>query len=246
MKRFWKLVIAILTAIQIGSSVYAQNPNSVQPKSRIEWIVEQQRKKARNLAPAEPHKFEQELYKYVGENPLNKYMGGIPGLHLRFGGLPSGSGLALGPEYFRPDLADGQMSFRASVVGSRKLWYKIETELRFPHLARRYLDLRLQGHRLDANSIDYFGSGPDSREEDDTEYRREENAFNVSLAFKPTRRYLSIGFFSGYWWFNIRPGESSFDDFSEKQISSNFASGLNQPTNYLRFPEWHFAVDIRR
>jgi outer membrane protein assembly factor BamA len=170
----------------------------------------------------------------VGDDPMNKYMGGIPGLHLRFGGMPSGSGFGLGPEYYRPDLAKGTVSFRASTVGSQKLWYQIETELRFPHLARRYLDLRLQGHRLDANSVDYYGPGPDSQKSGRTNYRLEENAFDVSLAIRPTRRYLSVGFSAGYLWLNVGPGQSSDYNSTEKQYTDLQAPGIDRQTNYLR------------
>ncbi len=235
MKRFWKPVIAILTGIQIGSSVYAQNPDSAQPGSRIEWIVEQQKKKARNLAPAEPHRVEQELHKYVGDDPLNKYMGGIPGLHLRFGGTPSGSGFALGPEYFRPDLAEGRISFRVSAVGSSKLWYKIETELTFPHLVRRHFHVRFKGNRIDANSVDYYGPGSESLKTGQTTYRREESALDASVTYRPTRRHLTVGLSSGYLWLNVGPGKSSEYISADAQYSPAVAPGIDKQTNYLRY-----------
>ncbi len=183
--------------------------------------------------PATPGKAEQSLERYVGENPLNEYMGGLPGLHLRLGGMPGGAGFALGPEYFRPDLAKGQVSFRVSAVGSTKQWYLIETELLFPHLARRYLDLGIQGRRLDANSIDYYGSGPYSQKEWHSNYRREENALDFSLTFRPTRRYLSIGFTAGYLWLNVGPGQSSRSTSSEKEYHASLTPGIDRQTNYL-------------
>ncbi len=244
MIRHWKLAAPILIALQIASSVHAQKLDSAEPESRIEWIVEQQEKKAQHLQPAQPDKFEQVLLKYVGENPLNKYLGRIPGLHLRFGGLPTGAGLGLGPEYFRPDLARGQVYFRASAVGSEKLWYRFETELRFPHLARRYLDLRFHGHRLDANSVDYYGTGPESRKADRAQYRREENALDVSLAFRPMRRYFNIGVSSSYLWINVGPGKSSNFISTEKQFPPSVAPGIDKQTDYLRIGPF-LEVDSR-
>ncbi len=229
------IAATILTALQIVSHAFAGDLESTEPKSRIEWIADQQRQKARNLTPAKPQKVEQTLHKYVGDNPLNKYMGGVPGLHLRFGGTLSGSGFALGPEYFRPDLADGQIFFRVSAVGSSELWYRIETELGFPHLARRHLHLRFQGYRMDANSVDYYGLGSGSQKVGRTTYRREENAFEVSLALKPIRRYLQIGFSAGYVWLNVGPGKSSDYSSSEKKYSPSVAPGIDRQTNYLFF-----------
>jgi outer membrane protein assembly factor BamA len=228
------LVLQFASSALWISSAAAQDMTASQAGTRIELLEEQQEEKARNLLPAGPDKVEQSLDNYVGENPLNKYMGGLPGLLLRIGGTPSGSGFALGPEYFRPDLAKGQMSFRASAVGSTKLWYLIETELRFPHLARRYLDLGFQGRRLDANSFDYYGPGPDSQKEGRSDYRREESELDLSLTFRPTRRYLSIGLTTGYLWFNVGPGQSSVFISSEKQYPASVAPGIDRQTNYLR------------
>ena len=187
-----------------------------------------------DLSPAKPDGIEQALEKYIGEDPLNKYLGGISGLRLRLGGLPSGGGFAVGPEYYRTSLLKGQMHFRAYATGSQKLWYAIETELRFPHLADNYLDLDFHGRRLDANSMAYYGPGPDSVKAQRTNYRREENAVNASLVLKPARRYLSLGVVAGYLWLNTGPGQSDLYTSSEEQFSPEAAHGIDYQTNYLR------------
>ena len=168
MNKRWKLRAGIFLALGYlsvtipGFSNPAPDPPPSQPGTRIELMEEQQEEKARYLQPAKPPKAEEVLEKHVGDDPLNKYMGGIPGLHLRFGGLSSGGGFGLGPEYYRTDLAEGQMHFRIFGAGSVRKWYLIETELRFPHVGGRHLALEIHGRRLDANSIDYYGPGPDS------------------------------------------------------------------------------------
>lgn len=240
MNRQWTLTARALLALGLSygtvffSSVFAQESTSSQAGTRIELMTEQQEEKARNLGPAKPPGVEQALEKYVGEDPLNKYMGGIPGLRLRLGGLPSGGGFGLGPEYYRTDLAKGQMHFRTFASGSSKLWYIIEMELRFPHLAGRFLDLDIQGHRLDANSVDYFGPGPDSNKADRTNFRREENALDVALAFRPTRRYLSLGLTAGYLWLNTGPGQSGLYASSDERFSPDMTPGIDRQTNYLQ------------
>ena len=158
----------------------------------------------------------------------------MSGLRLNLGGLPSGGGFAIGPEYYRTGLLKGQMHFRTSATGSLKLWYEIETELRFPHLADNHLDLDISGRRLDANSVAYYGPGPDSDKAQRTNYRREENALNASLAFKPTRRYLSLGVIAGYLWLNTGPGQSSLYASSEEQFSPMETPGIDHQTDYLR------------
>lgn len=155
-------------------------------------------------------------------------------MRLRFGGLPSGSGFALGPEYFRPDLAKGQVLFRASAIGSAKLWYLVDTELQFPYLARRFLSVGFLGRRIDANSVGYYGPGPDSQKGSRSNYRREENAFGFSLGFKPARRYLSLGFTGGYLWINVGPGMETPFISTEKLFPPAVAPGIDRQANYLR------------
>jgi outer membrane protein assembly factor BamA len=250
MNKCWKLIVPVLVTLQFACpvarlySVPAQDIKTSQAGTRIELLEEKQKEKDAHLRPAAPGKVEQALVKYVGEDPLNKYMGGIPGLRLRFGSMPMGAGFGLGAEYARPDLAKGNVHFQASAIGSNKLWYLIDTELRFPHLARRYLDLNLQGLRLDADSIDYYGPGPKSQKEVLTDYRREESTVNFCLAFKPTKRHLSVGFATGYLWLNVGPGHAGQFNSSERQYLPSMAPGIDRQTNYLQLGPF-LEVDSR-
>ena len=240
MNKRWKHTARIFLAVGILSAAAPAFPNTASdtppspPATRSAWMAEQQAEKARNLKPARPHKVEEALEKHVGEDPLNKYMGGIPGLHLRLGGLPSGGGFGLGPEYYRTDLAGGQMHFRVFGTGSAKRWYLLETELRFPHVGGRYLDLGIRGHRIDANSIDYYGPGPNSLKAGHTNYRREEDTLEAALTFKPVRRYLDVGFSAGYLWLNTGPGQSPKYSSSETQYSPGMTPGIDKQTDYVR------------
>jgi len=234
--RFTELVFLALQLIFVPSQLTSASNQEIAAagvKTRTESIEQQQQEKSRNLTPAKPSKVEQALEKYIGEDPLNKYMGGIPGLHLRLGGLPSGGGFGLGPEYYRPDMARGAVSFRVAAIGSKKRWYMIETELQFPNLAQRYLALDFRARRLDANSVYYYGPGSSSKMSDRTNYRREENAFEASLGFKPVRRYLTAGFAASYLWFNVGPGQSALWNSSEKQFTPSMAPGIDRQTDYL-------------
>lgn len=222
----------------------AQDLQDSQTGSRIEWIKEQQEQKARNLQPAAPPKAEQAMKRFIGDDPLNRYLGGIPGFYLRLGGLSSGGGFGLGPEYHRPDLARGRMSFRVFAAGSMKKWYLLETELRFPHISGSRLDLDILGRRADANSIDYYGPGHDSVKSGHSNYRREENKLAIALAFKPARNYFSVGAAAGYLWLNTGSGQSELSASSEKLYSADMAPGIDKQTHYLQTGLF-FNVDTR-
>ena len=228
------LVLGLLCSESLLYSAFAEESTVTLTGTRIEWIKKKREDKEQNLRPAKPDAVEAGLQKYIGDDPLNKYMGGLPGLRLKLGGLPGGGGFNLGPEYYRTDLARGQTYFQTFATGSSNLWYLIEMNLRFPHLAGRHLDLNIHGHRLDANSVDYYGPGPDSNKAQHTDFRREENALNASLAIKPVRRYLSLGLAAAYLWLNTGPGRSDQYSSSEKQFSPDMAPGIDKQTNYLK------------
>ena len=226
-------VFVLSLCVSLPASSPAEPPTISHIDTRSELIEEQREDKARDLRPARPHRVEEALQKYIGEDPLNTIMGGISGLRLRPGGLPSGGGFGLGPEYYRTDLANGQMHFRASASGSTKLWYLIETELRFPHLADSYLDLDIRGNRLDANSVEYYGPGADSDKAQRSNFRLEKNEVGISLAFKPARRYLSMGVAAGYLWLNTGPGQSDLYASSEDLFAPDEAPGIDHQTDYF-------------
>lgn len=251
MNRYGRLAFKEFLAIQstafflsFGSVIFASDASANQTETRMATIEAQREAKSRNLSPAQPDRAESLLDKYVGDDPMNKYVGSIPGMHLRFGGLPSGAGLSLGLEYLRPDLAGGQASFRSSAIGSDKRWYRLGTELEFPRFAGRYLDLKIQGWRLGAHSVDYYGPGPDSRVSERASYRREDNGVEASLIFKPVQNYISVGFESGYQTLNAKP-RTRFDfNSSDDSTDPDQAHGIYESTRYLRFGSF-FEFDSR-
>jgi hypothetical protein len=218
----------------LKANALAQEASSSQVATRAESLEKQQKEKAGRLRPEEPGRAEQAFNKWMGENPLQKILGETTGLRLRFGGLPSGSGFGLGPEYFRPDLAKGQVLFRMAAVGSTKLWYLADTELQFPNLARRFLSAGILGRRIDANSVGYYGPGPDSLKGNRSNYRREENSLGLFVGVRPTRRYLSLGLTTGYLWINVGPGQETQFISTEKLFPVSEAPGIDQQANYFR------------
>ncbi|MGA7930967.1 MAG: hypothetical protein WCA20_33870 [Candidatus Sulfotelmatobacter sp.] len=56
------------------------------------------------------------------------------GLGLQLGGLPTGGGFSLGPQYVRRDLHRDNLVSDTYVVGSTKLWWRGQTSLEAPSL----------------------------------------------------------------------------------------------------------------
>jgi hypothetical protein len=214
--------------------ISAQETTAPQYTTRIETLEAQQKEKAASLTPARPGRAEQFFNKFIGENPLQKSLGDIPGLHIRFGGLPTGSGFGLGLEYHRPDLAKGRMSFRTYAIGSNKLWYSTGAELQFPQIAGGHLELGLKGGYVNGNSFEYYGAGPNSTKTGRTNYLLEEAGLGFSFSVKPTRQYWKLGFEAGYSWINVGPGRSSVYASADQVYSPAEAPGIDRQPNFLR------------
>jgi hypothetical protein len=228
----WSLAALCLLAAA-APRASGEEPPAEPAETRMASLERAQRERAAELAPAGPDKVEGVLERRIGDDPMNKYVGGVPGLHLRFGGLPSGAGFALGLEYKRPDLRDGMMMFRASAAASTNLWHGLEAELGFPRVGGRFLDANLVARRVDATSIDYFGPGEDSDEGDRCDFRSEENSFEGTLTFKPARRHLKVGLTAGYLLFNTGPGDEHGDEM-ERRFTPQQAPGVDHQTHYLK------------
>lgn len=93
-------------------------PLSAQVNSRAEEIQQARRQKAADTTLEEVSGTEKALNTIKDKKLLERFATGIAGFHLRFGGLATGQGFALGPEYLRQDLADGNLIFRGSASAS--------------------------------------------------------------------------------------------------------------------------------
>ena len=97
-----------------------------QSDSRAAAIEEEREQKKAQLQRESTSKTERRLV-YIERNRLvDRAKSGLNGLRLKWGGLPSGGGFAIGPEYVRDDLLFGQMNLRLSTVVSTKVYQKYD------------------------------------------------------------------------------------------------------------------------
>ena len=89
-------------------------------QTRVAEIAKERDAKAAKLTEEKPTATEQRLI-YIKESKLLERTGaGFGGVRVKIGGMPTGSGFALGPEYFRDDLADGKLVFTAGLQASTR------------------------------------------------------------------------------------------------------------------------------
>ena len=122
------------------------------------------RQKAADTTLEEVSGTEKALNAIKDKKLLERFATGIAGFRLRFGGLATGQGFAVGPEYLRQDLAHGNLIFRGSARASLAKAQLYDLQLTLPNLAHETLFVDLYAVHRNLPRIDYFGPGPDSEE----------------------------------------------------------------------------------
>ena len=219
----WVLLLALWPAERLRA----------QPESRAEEIEAARDGKQQKLSPEAPDKWERRLLYMKEARLVERFTFGYYGFRASIGQMATGSGFAFGPEYFRQDLAGGTLAFRASAAASTRRWVKLNTTFGAPRLFRNHAEWYVQTEHHNYNSIDYYGSGPDSKEESRTNYRLEDTAIDTRFMVRPWR-WLGIGASGGYLLMNIGPGQGETPS-TDQIFSPTVTPGLDQQTDFWRY-----------
>jgi outer membrane protein assembly factor BamA len=201
-----------------------------QPSSRTQEIEQERDKKTALLKPETVTKEEGYLRNFKDKGYLARLTTPRNGLRAKTGNLVTGSGFAIGPEYFRPDLLHGELTGRVSAQFSTRLYQKFEAEAIFPRLFSNRLNLDILATHRNYGAIDYYGNGPDSKETGRSNYRLEDTILDTILTYKPTR-HIRVGPSLAYLWINVGPGTRTTRISTEKQFS---VPGIDHQTNFRR------------
>jgi len=185
------------------------------------------------LSPDAPDKWESRLLYMKEARLVERFTFGYYGFRATIGQMATGSGFALGPEYFRQDLAGGALAFCASAAASTNRWVKLNTYFGAPRLFRNLAEWSVQTEHHNYSSMDYYGSGPDSKEELRTNYRLEDTAIDTRFMVRPWR-WFAIGASGGYLLMNIGPGQGESPS-TDKVFTPTQSPGIDQQTDFWRF-----------
>lgn len=199
--------------------------------SRADEIDSERRDKTLRLAPPAPDKVERVFQRIEEDRLLRTLFGNYAGLGLRFGGLVTGSGFALGPAYSRPELSKENIQLRLSALGTLKQYYRLDMLVSVPRLFLHRLSLDFYGYRTDAPQMDYYGPGPDSRKTGRSNFRREDLAFDFRLGVRPHRR-LFLGMTAGGQIVNVGPGKSRLYASADNTYTPRQTPGIDEQTDY--------------
>jgi len=204
-----------------------------QVNSRAEEIEAARARKAQNLHPDIPSKTERNLLHIKDNKIVERLTSGVAGFRVKLGGLVSGSGFALGPEYLRRDLAGGRLVLRSAAQGSLKGYQKYDFQFSAPRFARNRAFLDLYSVHRNFPGINYYGPGPDSGKGSRSDFRYEDTEFVGTVGLRPFR-HLHLGVSLGYLRVNVGPGTDSRFISAEKIFTAAEAPGIDRQTDFLR------------
>ena len=204
---------------------------SFETGTRAKDIEAQRETKAALVRADEPDKIERAFDRI--ENVADRIFGSTSGFRPVIGGLVTGSGFAAGVEYYRPDLAKGNVLFRSSARASLRQYELGDVELTLPRLANDHMFAGLYAAYRNYPTLNYYGPGPRSSKNGRSDFRLEDATFEGRLGVRPTR-YLSIGMTAGYLMVNVGPGTDERFAPTERAYSPAQAPGVDRQADFLR------------
>ena len=206
---------------------------SAQVNSRAAELEAARDRKARILEPDNGSKLEQGMVYFKDKKVLERITAGIGGIRLKLGGLVSGSGFALGPEYLRRDLADGRLVLRAASQASAKRYLKYNLQFSLPSARRHPYFLDLQSTHRNYPGINYYGPGPDSKKSFRSNFRLEDTRVNARAGLEPLR-HLKAGVSVGYSLVNVGPGTDERFVSADREFTPEQAVGIDTQSDFFR------------
>ena len=151
-------------------------------------------------------------------------------VRVQMGGLPGGSGLALGPLVEWKTSNDITLNWGA--VGSLRRSYGTRAGLT-KNFTGSSLKIGAQGAYINGAKLDYYGPGPNSFEDAQTDFRREETSLNLQVRWQPPRQRFLAGVSVGPLWVNVGPGDSGSLPSTESVFSPEQAPGVDVQTDFI-------------
>ena len=221
-----------LTFALLAAAAAAQQAS--EPESRAQAIEKERQTKAAGVKPEEPSGIEKKLLALKDRQILQRFGSAMEGVYPKVGGLATGQGFALGLQYFKRGMADGEVDFLTSGVVSTSLSQKYNLGVRAPRLANNRLELGFLAEQRNLARVDFYGVGPGSNLEDRTSFRLEDTSFNGTLAVKPFGRFVRAGVTGGLLNVNTGPGQRANTPSIEELFTPAAAPGVDHQTSFLR------------
>jgi hypothetical protein len=201
------------------------------PMTRAGQIELERQTKATKLEPDNPSGIEHALIVIKQKRIVERLTAGIAGFRAHFGGLITGSGFAVGPEYYRRDLIQDQIVVRASARASLQKFLLMDTEFDLPRLAGDHVFVNIYAAHRSYPHIDYYGPGAHSSKAGRTSWGLEDTSFQLRSGIQPVHG-LKIGGIGRYVLVNVFRGHDDRFAPTDQVYTEQSTPGLMLQTNY--------------
>jgi hypothetical protein len=112
------------------------------------------------------------------------------------------------------------------------LFYSAGTSIELRNVSRHDFTFALEGSHSDSPQLEYYGEGPNSSINNNTNYRREDTLLNFRAGFG-THRHLSPACRLGQLWQNVGPGTNESLPSTESVFGPAQAPGVDVQPNFV-------------
>jgi outer membrane protein assembly factor BamA len=191
--------------------------------SRAAALQEVRQEKAKKLQTPNRPLLEKALLEFRERRIMERFNEGFHGFHPLMGSLHNGAGFSAGTFVERDGL-------RVSGQVSMKGYEKYDIHFTTPPMAHDLLSIDLRATHRNFSQERFFGLGPSSREDAQTNFRLEDNNYVARLNFMPSKP-VKVGVLGGWLETNVGTGTDLRSLSSEKVFTETEAPGIsNQPT----------------
>lgn len=238
MRRLWVIFGAVLLAVP-GLAAAGQQAESAGERSAL--LSAERDKKAEETAPPERSVVERALYWYDNQYVLPKITAGWNGFRLAGGRFPAGAGTAAGVAFNRAP--SPRLTIDGHAAYSTRGYRRASAGVTVKPIGAAPLDVHLGGQYYEHPQEDFFGLGPNSLEENRSDYLLEATEANAELRWKPAT-WIDIA--GGMSFISPKVGEGTDTRFPSTGLQFNPSDlpGYQAQPDFLR-GDASAAVDWR-
>jgi hypothetical protein len=232
-----RLLVMLFLSCLPGVAAAQQGPDAT--ANRAELLAAERDKKANEVTTPERGKVERALYWYDNQYLLAKIFGGWNGLHFAGGSFPAGAGTKIGVGFNRAfgSQADPSRANRVAIESvaaySTRGYTRLGAAVDLRRIGGTMFDARVHGQYYEFPQEDFFGLGPDSRQEDRTDYLQKGSDVGASLAWKPAR-LVDLGGGVSFLKPEIGSGTDRRFPSTEERFDPATLPGFTAQPEYLR------------
>jgi hypothetical protein len=196
--------------------------SGAEPPGRLDQIRAERLEKSRHLRSEPPAEtaFDR-LNHFVSTMPLSVDVGGLgPGKSI-------GAGAVLPWNMYRDRVVSKAWGHVAL-----HLFYEAGTGIELRNVSRHDFNFALEGSHSDSPQLEYYGEGPNSSVQNNTNYRREDTLLNFRAGFG-THRHLEPACRLGQLWQHVGPGTNEGLPTTQSVFGPAQAPGIDMQKNFV-------------